>query len=180
MGLELMPDGATFKKLNSTQKKALDTYYKRLHDKPLSQDLALPLGLVILGGIGAMAYIFKDDIKKEFEEQKEALWDWVIGGIKSLPAKTFGWSVEQGFDIGKIITGIDLSKPSGEAAEVFGPDVNICSQYEYDLINLRNRDPFWPWEKIAVGTAIQQKLSGMKQNGCSRPPFIDEKNWDRA
>ena len=82
-----MPDGKTFKKLNSTQKKALDTYYKRLHDKPLSQDLALPMGLVILGGIGAMAYIFKDDIKKEFEEQKEALWDWVIGGIKSLPKK---------------------------------------------------------------------------------------------
>ena len=87
MALELMPDGKTFKKLNSTQKKALDTYYKRLHDKPLSQDLALPMGLVILGGIGAMAYIFKDDIKKEFEEQKEALWDWVIGGIKSLPKK---------------------------------------------------------------------------------------------
>ena len=87
MTLELMLDGKTFKKLNSTQKKALDTYYKRLHDKPLSQDLALPMGLVILGGIGAMAYIFKDDIKKEFEEQKEALWDWVIGGIKSLPKK---------------------------------------------------------------------------------------------
>ena len=87
MALELMPDGKTFKKLNSTQKKALDTYYKRLHDKPITQDLALPMGLVILGGIGAMAYIFKDDIKKEFEEQKEALWDWVIGGIKSLPKK---------------------------------------------------------------------------------------------
>ena len=87
MALELMPDGVTFKKLNSTQKKALDTYYKRLHDKPITQDLALPMGLVILGGIGAMAYIFKDDIKKEFEEQKEALWDWVIGGIKSLPKK---------------------------------------------------------------------------------------------
>ena len=87
MALELMPDGVTFKKLNKTQHAALNNYYKRLHDKPLSQDLALPMGLVILGGIGAMAYIFKDDIKKEFEEQKEALWDWVIGGIKSLPKK---------------------------------------------------------------------------------------------
>ena len=86
MALELMPNG-TFKKLNATQTNALDRYYKRLHNKPITQELALPVGLIILGGIGAMAYIFKDDIKKEFEEQKEALWDWVIGGIKSLPKK---------------------------------------------------------------------------------------------
>jgi len=96
MALELMPDGKTFKKLNAVQEKAVNRYYKRLHDKPLSQDLALPIGLVILGGIGAIAYIFKDDIKKEFEEQKEALWTWIIGGLKNIPAKTFGWSVEQG------------------------------------------------------------------------------------
>ena len=176
MGLELMPDGKTFKKLNATQEKALKRYYKRSQDKPLIQDLSLPIGLAVAGTIGAIAYIFKEKIGEEFDKQKEDFTTWVW----KLPQGILSWSIEQGFDIGKIITGIDLSKPSGEAAEVFGPDVNICSQYEYDLINLRNRDPCWPWEKIAVGTAIQQKLSGMKKNGCSKPPFIDQKNWNRA
>jgi len=180
MGLELMPDGVTFKKLNATQEKAVNRYYKRLHDKPISQDLALPIGLVILGGIGAIAYVFKDELKKEFEDQKEALLTWITKGVKSAPTRLFGWSVAQGFDIGKTLTGIDLSKPSGKAAEVFGNGTNICGQYEYDLIELRNRDPFWPWEKVAVGTGIQQKLNGMKKNGCSKPPFIDQDNWDRA
>jgi len=176
MGLELMPDGVTFKKLNATQYKALNNYYKRLHDRPISQELGLPIGLAVLGGIGAMAYIFKDEMKKEFEEQEKAFFTW----IKELPAKAGISIFDIGFDIGKTVTGIDLTKPSGEAAEVFGPDVNICSQYEYDLINLRNRDPFWPWEKAAVGLTIREKLVGMKKEGCSKPPFINQKNWDKA
>ena len=181
MGLELMPDGVTFKKLNKTQHAALNNYYKRLHDKPITQDLALPMGLVILGGIGSIAYIFKDDIKKEFEEQKEALWTWIVNGIKNIPAKTFGWTVEQGFEIGTTISGIDLTKPTGEAAEVFGEGVNICSQYEYDLINLyqQREDASW-WEKPLLGVGIRQKLKGMKKAGCSKPPFTSQKNWDRV
>ena len=55
MTLELMPDGKTFKKLNATQEKALKRYYKRAQDKPLIRDLALPVGLAVLGGIGAIA-----------------------------------------------------------------------------------------------------------------------------
>ena len=35
--------------------------------------------------------------------------------------------------------------------------------YEYDLINLRDRDPFWPWEKVAVGLAIREKLVGSEK-----------------
>ena len=175
MALTLMPDGKTFKKLNAAQEKALKNYYNRLHDKPLTETLGVPIGLAVLGGIGALAYIFRDEIKKEFEEQEKAFVDW----LKGLPAKVGVGFFDLGFDIGKTVTGTDLTKPSGEAAEVFGPDVSICSQYEYDLINLRNRDPFWPWEKAAVGLAIREKLVGMKKEGCSKPPFIDQKNWDR-
>ena len=181
MGLELMPDGKTFKKLNAVQEKAVNRYYRRLHDVPLTQSLALPIGLAVLGGIGAIAYIFKDDIKKEFEEQKEALWVWIVEGIKNIPAKTFGWSVEQGFEIGTTISGIDLTKPTGEAAEVFGEGVNVCSQYEYDLINLyqQREDAAW-WEKPLYGVGIRQKLKGMKKADCSKPAFVEQKNWDRV
>jgi hypothetical protein len=181
MGLELMPDGKTFKKLNAVQEKAVNRYYRRLHDVPLTQSLALPIGLAVLGGIGAIAYIFKDDIKKEFEEQKEALWVWIVEGIKNIPAKTFGWTVEQGFEIGTVISGVDLTKPTGEATEVFGEGVNVCSQYEYDLINLyqKSEDASF-WEKPLYGVGIRQKLKGMKKAGCSRPPFVEQKNWDRV
>ena len=43
MALELMPDGVTFKKLNKTQEKALERYYKRAQDKPLAETVGLPL-----------------------------------------------------------------------------------------------------------------------------------------
>ena len=58
-----MPDGKTFKKLNAVQEKALKRYYKRAQDKPLIRDLALPIGLAVLGGIGAIAYVLKDKLK---------------------------------------------------------------------------------------------------------------------
>ena len=176
MALQLMPDGKTFKKLNATQEKALNRYYKRLHDKPLTQSLGLPISLAVLGGIGAIAYVFKDELQKAFEEQKEDFFTW----IKGLPAKAGVSLFDIGFDIGKTITVTDLTKPTGEAVEIFGPDVNICTQYEYDIITLRNRDPFWPWEVTAVGLAIREKLKGMKKEGCSKPPFIDQDNWDDA
>jgi hypothetical protein len=181
MGLELMPDGVTFKKLNKTQHAALNNYYKRLHDKPLSQDLALPIGLVVAGGIGAIAYVFKDEMIKEFEEQKEALWTWIVNGIKSIPTKSYGWIADQGFEVGTVISGIDLTKPTGEATEVFGEGVNICSQYEYDLINLyQKREDAGFFEKPLYGVGIRQKLKGMKKAGCSKPPFTSQKNWDRV
>ena len=43
MGLELMPDGKTFKKLNAVQEKALKRYYKRTRDKPWQETLGLPI-----------------------------------------------------------------------------------------------------------------------------------------
>ena len=140
------------------------------------QDLSLPIGLAVLGGIGAFAYVFKGELQKSFEEQEEAFLTW----IKELPKK-FGISIfDIGFDIGKAISGIDFTKPSGEAVEVFGPDVNICSQYEYDLINLRDRDPFWPWEKVAVGLAIREKLVGMKKTVVLNRHLLTKKIRDRA
>jgi hypothetical protein len=83
MALTLMPDGKTFKKLNAAQEKALKGYYNRLHDKPLTETLGMPIGLAVLGGIGALAYIFRDEIKNTFAEQKEELFTWLF----SLPKK---------------------------------------------------------------------------------------------
>ena len=181
MALELMPNGVTFKKLNATQYKALNRYYKRLHDRPLSQDLALPIGLVIAGGLGALAYVFKEDIIEEFKEQKKALWTWITEGIKSIPAKTFGWSVEQGFEIGTVISGIDLTKPTGEAETIYGKGIDICSQYEYDLANLYQQSEDASFlERPLYGVGIWSKLKGMKKAGCRKPPFVEQKNWDRV
>ena len=90
MALELMPDGVTFKKLNKTQEKALERYYQRAHGKPLAETVGLPLlagGVVITGAIGAIAYIFRDEIKTTYEEEKEKFFDWFFGGIASLPKK---------------------------------------------------------------------------------------------
>ena len=79
MALELMPDGKTFKKLNRTQEKAMNRYYKRLHEVPLTQSLSLPIGLAVLGGIGAIAYVFKDELKTYLADKEEDVVTWIAG-----------------------------------------------------------------------------------------------------
>ena len=44
------------------------------------RDLALPIGLAVLGGIGAIAYVFKEELQQYLKDKEEDVVTW-IGGL---------------------------------------------------------------------------------------------------
>ena len=184
MALELMPDGVTFKKLNATQEKALKRYYKRAKDKPLIRDLALPIGLAVLGGIGAIAYIFKNEILKTYEEQEEALLTW-IGG---LPVAAGGGVADVLVSIGDLIFPQNPLNPEfvqlppyaerdGTFTERPPTQFTRCQRWELDAIDVvslvNERGP-----STAFALAIARIIKNMKREGCPKPSVITQAQWD--
>jgi len=189
MALTLMPDGKTFKKLNRTQEKALKNYYKRIHDKPLTETLGLPFGLMVLGGIGALAYIFKEEIKKAFDEQEKALVDW----IKAIPEEAGGLVADV------IIKAEDTLFPQNPINPEFvqlPPIVNRdgttterpptqftrCQRWELDAADWlalvqANPDMSKTETTIAALTAARI-IKNMKKEGCPRPSAFSQAQWD--
>ncbi len=178
-----MPDGKTFKKLNAAQEKAVNNYYKRIHDKPLSQDLALPIGLVILGGIGALAYVFKDEMQKAFAEQEKAFVDW----IKGLPVAAGGGVADV---VVSLVDAVGLStnepvNPEYAILSVGTPEertvgpFSLCQRWGLDADDwLANVQAGKFLTKIGAALAGNYIIKNMKKEGCSRPQAITQAQWD--
>ena len=180
MPITAIPAGIELRKISSTQKKALDELLKK-QDGYSVLNTAVLVGIpALVLGLGAAAYLFKDEIKEiipEIIEEAKTFAKGVAAGI-------FVGSVEAGFGLAKEITGIDLEATTGQAAEIFGPDIGICEQYEYDLVSLAQRvddTPDWRLDKkILLGVGIRSKLKGMKAAGCPKPPFTPPEDWNRV
>lgn len=172
MPITAIPEGVELRKITAVQKRALDELLAKQKRTSLGAS-ALLVGVptLVFGGV-ALAYVFKDELKENVEE----LSDY----ITSLPTKAYEGVIEEGFSIGKILTGIDLSEPTAATTGTIFENKSICERYGYDLVNLYARKPYWPWEKAAVGLAIREKLKGMKAAACTKPPYVEQKNWDRV
>jgi len=172
MPIAAIPQGVELRKISAVQKRALDELLKKQKQTSLSSN-ALLVGLptLVIGGV-ALAYVFKDEIKENIEEAEKY--------IKELPTKAFTGIIEEGFKIGKQITGVDLEAATPATTGTIFEGTTVCERYGYDLVSLYERDPYWPWEKAAVGLGIREKLKGMKKAGCSKPPYVEQKNWDRV
>ena len=203
MGLELMPDGKTFKKLNAVQEKALKRYYRRSRDKPWQETLGLPIlagGVVITGAIGAIAYIFRDQIKTTFEESKEEFFEWIF----SLPKKG---AVAAGGGVADAIVNVGdaLFGPEGTLALFTGKGLDEPINKEYILLNpqdsirdYRYAGPFSRCERWAldaddwlardqandyltkIGHALTLKgiIKNMKGEDCPRPAALTVAQWE--
>jgi len=179
MALELMPDGKTFKKLNAVQEKALKRYYKRAQDKPLIRDLALPIGLAVLGGIGAIAYIFKNEIQKAYEEQEEALLTW-IGGLPRA-----GGGVVADAIINLESTLFPQNPVTPEFIEVGGRTIgplSRCKRWETDatewLSVKQSKGDLGPAESVIAALAAARIIKNMKKEGCPKPSAFTQAQWD--
>jgi len=181
MALTLMPDGKTFKKLNRTQENALNTYYKQIHDKPLTETLGLPLGLAVLGGIGAIAYIFKDEIKKAFDEQEKAFVDW----FKGLPVAAGGGVADLLIKAGDLIFPQNPLNPEYTTLSAGTPEertvgpFSLCQRWGLDADDwLANVQAGKFLTKIGAALAGNYIIKNMKKEGCSRPQAITQAQWD--
>jgi len=180
MPITAIPAGIELRKISSTQKKALDELLKK-QDGYSVLNTAVLVGIpALVIGLGAAAYLFKDEVKEFVTEE----WENIKTFAKGVPAGIFVGSIDAGFGLAKEITGIDLEATTGQAAEIFGPDIGICQQYEYDLVSLAQRvdDTEW-WNypaQVALGVGIRSKLKGMKAQGCPKPAFTPPEDWSRV
>jgi len=176
MALELMPDGKTFKKLNATQEKALKRYYKRLHDKPITQELGLPIGLAVLGGIGAIAYVFKDELQQYLKDKEEDVITW----IKGLPAAGGGVVADVIIKAGDAIFPANPVTPeyiTFPDREPIGP-LTRCKRWETDATTWLEKVQAGNYNTIQAALAAKRIISNMKKEGCSRPLAFTVAQWE--
>jgi len=203
MGLELMPDGKTFKKLNATQEKALKRYYKRAHDKPLTETVGVPLlagGIVITGVIGAIAYIFRDPIKTTFEASKEDLFDWLFSLPKKGAVAAGGGVADAIVNVGDalfgpegslaLFTGRGLDEPINKEYIIINPDdsprdyryagpFTRCQRWALDADDWLARDQAKDYlTKIGHALALKGIIKNMKGENCPRPASITVAQWE--
>ena len=181
MALKLMPDGKTFKKLNSVQEKALKRYYKRAQDKPLIQDLSLPIGLAVLGGIGAIAYVFKDELQQYLKDKEEDVVTW----IKGLPAA--GGGVVADAIISLESTLFPQNPVTPEFIEVGGRTIgplSRCKRWETDatewLSVKQSKGDLGPAESVVAALAAARIIKNMKKEGCPKPSAFTQAQWDEV
>jgi len=181
MALELMPDGKTFKKLNATQEKALKRYYKRTHDKPLIRDLALPIGLAVLGGIGAIAYVFKEELQQYLKDKEEDVVTW-IGGLPRA-----GGGLVADAIIGLEGALFPQNPVTPEFIEVGGRTIgplSRCKRWETDatewLSVKQSKGDLGPAESVVAALAAARIIKNMKKEGCSKPSAFTQAQWDEV
>lgn len=194
MALVLMPDGKTFKKLNKTQEKALKRYYQRTHDKPLSETVGLPLlagGVVITGAIGAIAYIFRDEIKTTFEEEKEKFFTWLFSLPKKGAVAAGGGLADVIVNLGDaLFTGEGLDEPINKEYVLLNPDdsprdyryagpFTRCQRWTLDADDWLERDQAKDYlTKTFHALVLKGIIKNMKGEDCPRPTSITVAQWE--
>ena len=188
MALELMPDGKTFKKLNATQYKALNNYYRRLHDVPLTQSLALPIGLAVAGTIGAIAYIFKDQLLKEFEEQKEDFFTWIFSLPKKAAISAGGGVADAIISVTNVIVPANPKNPEYVILNAGTPEerrvgpFSRCQRWEQDandwLAVKQSKGDLGSVEETLAALSAAYIIKNMKKEGCPKPLSFTQSMWD--
>jgi len=180
MPIAAIPPGVEIRKLSAVQNKALNKLMESQNGSS-SKNTALAVGIPTVAlAIAGMAYLFRSEIKENIKEN----WDDLKSFAEGIPAGMFTGTIDAGFALGKEITGVDLTEVTGRATEVFGESVSLCEQYEYDLVELQQRvdktSKYNVFAIAALGIGKREKLKGMKKNGCSKPPYIKQNDWDRV
>jgi len=162
--LELLPDGKTFKKLNATQTRALERYYKRL--KRTNQD---NLPIVLGAGMLAGAYVFKEEMKLKLDELPIDAGEGVADIILKVQDVIFPQNPNTPEFI--IIDGREI-----------GP-LSRCKRWEADAtdvlaaIQLKGSD-ISRTETVAFALALKRIINNMKKEDCERPLAITQTQWE--
>ena len=172
MALELLPDGKTFRKLTRAQSGALERYYKRAKGEPLdSKSMVLPASLIIVAGIGTIAYFLKDKLK--IPEIDIPTWDDVAEGVKSL-AEGAGGAVADVISAGFT----RLEQPNTpEFVNGVGP-LDICKRWEVDATTILEKVQSGEYNTIIAALQFKRVIKGMKYAKCARPGAITQAQWD--
>ena len=172
MPITAIPQGVEIRKITAVQKRALDELLGKQKETSLLQTLIPSFSFIAVASIGAYIYIKRDTIKEELLELEETIRQMAGRGV-----------TEAFTTFGETVTGVprpDTPTYEPETGTIF-ENMTTCQLFEYDVVELFSRmDNANFFEKFAIGFNLQQKYRGMKQAGCSKPPRVDQHDWDKA
>jgi len=189
MAMELLPDGKTFKKLTTAQTKAMDRYYKRSRGAPERfAKMALPASLIIVGGMGALVYVFKDEMKAWVDDNVDDFVDWLKGLPKAAAVATGGGVADVIVTAGAAVTeavGAAGGPTTPEYLTVNGAQIgplSICQRWENDAVDwlalVQAKPSMSGTEKTVAALAAKRIIKGMKDEGCPKPRAFTQAQWD--
>ena len=168
-----MPDGETFKKLTKAQHTALDRYYKRqrgtLIEEAAAPLIANGLPIVVATGIGAVAYIFRDQLKDEALDAAGGVGQFINEGIWS----TFIFPVLDPLWRDPKTPKMVLLNPDDPIRDYrYAGPLTRCQRWETDLVDIESKN----------GGGIDRAfvLRKMKGEGCEKPCFVEAGEWGRV
>jgi hypothetical protein len=171
--LELMPDGETFKKLTKAQHTALDRYYKRqrpsLLDETTAPLIANGLPIIVGTAIGAIAYVFRDQLADEAKDFAGGVGKFVNEGIWSsliFPVLDPLWQDPKTPEM------VLLNPEANPRDYQYAGPLTRCQRWETDIVDIESKN----------GGGIDRAfvLRKMKNEGCSKPAFVDAGEWGRV
>jgi len=172
MPITAIPAGVEIRKITAVQKRALDELLGKQKETSLLQTLIPSFSFITVAAIGAYIYIKRDTIKEQLDDLEETLRQMAGRGV-----------TEAFTTFGETVTGVprpDTPTYDPDEGTIF-EGMTTCQLFEYDVVELFSRmDNANFFEKFAIGFNLQQKYRGMKQAGCSKPPRVDQHDWDKA
>ena len=171
--LELMPDGETFQKLTKAQHSALDRYYKR--QKPSLIDEVTPslvgsgLPIIIGTAIGAVAYVFREQLVEEKDAFVGSLGQWFNEGFWSsvvFPVLDPLWKDPKTPEM------VLLNPDANPRDYRYAGPLTRCQRWETDIVDIESKN----------GGGIDRAfvLRKMKSEGCDKPGFVEAGEWGRV
>ena len=172
MPITAIPKGVELRKITAVQKRALDELITKERGSS-ALTTALVVGIPsIIAGSAILAYVFKDEMKKWFDEQEEAVKELV----KDVVVKTGETIVETVIETGNKIFKNDPVTPEVVGNQTF----TRCVRWELDAVDNVTRTQkgdLTTTEIVGLATNLKYIISNMKSEGCSRPSAISVAQW---
>jgi hypothetical protein len=173
MPITAIPKGVELRKITAVQKRALDELIAKERGSSALTTAVLVGIPSIIAGSAVLAYVFKDEMKKWFDEQEQKVKD-VVKNVVVTAGETV---VETVVEAGNKVFRNDPTTPEQYA----GSTLNRCTRWSVDATeNLARvqKGNLTRTEKVGLATNLKIIISNMKSEGCSRPSAISQAQWD--
>ena len=189
MPIAAIPQGVELRKISAVQKRALDDLLNKQKESTILKT-AIPSAVVlIVAGGGALAYLFKDQILKWADEQKDELWLEVKKKVKEAAVATGGGVVDTVLETVEVVADAVGFKAEPKTPEyltigdrVIGP-LSRCKRWETDaadVLAIVQAGQLTAAQTIAAAVATTGIAKQMKKEGCARPAAISQAQWDES
>ena len=142
---------------------------------------------MITGAIGAIAYIFRDEIKTTFEEEKEKFADWLFSLPKKGAIAAGGGVADVLVSLGDLIFSENPNTPpyvllnpedSPRDYRYAGP-LTRCQRWENDGADWKTKDQAGEYlTKVGSVLVAARIIKNMKKENCSKPTVFTQAQWD--